>query len=47
MRLILVVENKPLDVCLCVAVECRWRRMNREGGEGESVRDLGKSIGYL
>ena len=32
-----------------VSVECRWMHMNREGarGEGESMRDLGKSIAYL
>ena len=32
-----------------VAVECRWMHMNEEGGgegEGESMRDLGKSIHY-
>ena len=36
-------------VCLCVSVECRWMHMNREGarGEGESMRNLGKSIAYL
>ena len=31
---------------LCVAVEYRWIHISREG-EGESMRDLGKSIDYL
>ena len=35
-----------LNVCLCMAVERRWMHIDRErgegGGEGESIRDLGK-----
>ena len=32
------------NLCLCVAVECRWMHMDRERvkGGGESMRDLGK-----
>ena len=35
----LPVESE--EICVCVAVECRWMHMDREGG-GESMRDLGK-----
>ena len=37
-----------LEYCIIVAVECKWLHMDRErgegvgGGEGESMRDLGK-----
>ena len=34
--------EEAAEVCLCVAVECRWMHMDRERGEGESTRDLGK-----
>ena len=38
----LPVESEK-NLCLCVAVECRWMHMDREGGRGgESMRDLGK-----
>ena len=39
----LPVESE--EMCVCVAVECRWMHMDRERGKGrggESMRDLGK-----
>ena len=46
---LLVCPGLPVEseeMCVCVAVECRWVHMDRERGkgrgEGESMRDLGK-----